>query len=123
MFHMQSNAVSEDFSRPDDDESHDPEHAIYFNHDFSLVEVILYVLATVWFDEASEIGYSFRQKKKKERKKTKKKGRNTKSNQIWRSFQLSFSWKVTITAHFLQPYQPNRNQWKIDILVTYIYFL
>ena len=47
MFYMQSNAVSEDFSRPDDDESHDPEHAIYFNHDFSLVEVILYVLATV----------------------------------------------------------------------------
>lgn len=47
-------------------EGHDPEHAIYFNHDFSLVEVILYVLATIWFDEASEIGYSFRQKKKKE---------------------------------------------------------
>lgn len=68
MFHMQSNAVSEDFSRPDDDESHDPEHAIYFNHDFSLVEVILYVLATVWFDEASEIDYSFRQKKKERKK-------------------------------------------------------
>lgn len=86
---------------------------------FSLVEVILYVLATIWFDEASEIGYSFRQKKKERKRRRKDETQNRTKSDV--AFSSAFSWKVTITAHFLQPYQPNRNQWKVDLLVTYLY--
>lgn len=40
----------------------------------------------IWWSQWDRLQFS----SKKKRKKTKKKGRNTKSNQIWRSFQLSF---------------------------------
>lgn len=71
----------------------------------------------IWWSQWDRLQFSSKKKERKRRRKDETQNR-TKSDV---AFSSAFSWKVTITAHFLQPYQPNRNQWKVDLLLTYIY--